>query len=65
MKNWVAEGVTLDVNDFTACELAQKQLKSYILFHKNGSQRDLNLKTLAAWLLLEEMDGNAFSRQAF
>jgi hypothetical protein len=47
------------------CITAGSKLKSHILFHKNGSQRDLDIMTLVAWLLLEEMDGNAFSRQAF
>ena len=39
------------------------QSRSKHSINKNGSKRSLYIMTLAAWLLLEEMDGNAFSRK--
>ena len=52
--------VTLNSKAFQGHEF---QICSKHSINKNGSKRSLYIMTLAAWLLLEEMDGNAFSRK--
>ena len=68
---WLLKWLNIIISDVISLNIKLDRIKKTILyhpdpnilFHKSGSQHSLYIMTLVAWLLLEEMDGNAFSRK--
>ena len=49
MKNWVAEGITSDVNDFTAHKTNHEWNRSFLAQYLNGKVEQSNSEALSGY----------------